>query len=81
LTARHRGHAVPIGAVYAEWSRRFILFHGKGHLQQLGRPKIGQFLEAVARWGISIIAKAGGEYLATPALHPTMRLRRVHLGR
>src|SRR5438552_2790612 len=30
-TARHRGHAEPAVAAFADWSRRFILFHHLRH--------------------------------------------------
>jgi hypothetical protein len=36
---------------YADWSRRFILFHGKRHPAALGAPEVERFLShlAVAR--------------------------------
>jgi hypothetical protein len=33
----------------AAWVRRFILFHGKKHPQEMGRAEIWTFLEHVAR--------------------------------
>src|SRR6266852_3940971 len=48
-TARQRGHAEPSVAAFADWSRRFILFHGKRHPRELGLPEIGQFLESIAQ--------------------------------
>ena len=47
-TARQRGHAEPSVAAFADWSRRFILFHGKRHPGELGLPEIGQFLASIA---------------------------------
>jgi len=37
------------GERYAEWARRFILFHGKRHPCELGSRDIGQFLEHLAK--------------------------------
>src|SRR5262249_2730057 len=37
------------GERYAEWARRFILFHGKRHPRELGLRDIGQFLEHLAK--------------------------------
>lgn len=34
--------------VYVEWVRRFILFHGKRHPEQLGAPEVTQFLDHLA---------------------------------
>ena len=47
-TARERGHAEPSVAAFADWSRRFILFHGKRHPGELGLPEVGQFLASIA---------------------------------
>jgi len=44
-----RGHSASTAAIYVEWSRRYILFHGKRHPRELGRWQIVQFLEQVAR--------------------------------
>src|SRR5437762_9481691 len=48
-TARQRGHSEPAVAAFADWSRRFILFHGKRHPRELGVPEVGQFLESTAQ--------------------------------
>lgn len=37
------------GHRYVEWTRRFILFHGKRHPRELTRSAVGQFLEHVAQ--------------------------------
>jgi hypothetical protein len=34
-TARQRGHPEPTVAAFADWSRRFLLFHGKRHPREL----------------------------------------------
>jgi hypothetical protein len=47
--ARRRGHPEPAVAAFADWSRRYILFHGKRHPRELGLPEVVQFLESVAR--------------------------------
>src|SRR6266516_4199093 len=49
LVARQRGHGEPTVSAFADWCRRFILFHGKRHPQELGLPEVGQFLESVAQ--------------------------------
>jgi hypothetical protein len=47
--ALQRGHRQDTAAAYVEWSRRYILFHGKRHPNQLGQAEIRQFLEQVAQ--------------------------------
>ncbi len=49
LTARQRGHPEQTVTAFADWGRRFILFHGKRHSRELGLPEVVGFLEAVAR--------------------------------
>src|SRR5262245_56545868 len=49
LTARQRGHAEPVVTAFADWSCRFILFHGKRHPRELGLAEVGQFLESIAQ--------------------------------
>jgi site-specific recombinase XerD len=49
LVAWQRGHAASTIAAFADWCRRFILFHNKRHPSEMGLSEIGQFLEAVAR--------------------------------
>src|SRR5262249_11535055 len=46
LAARQAGHPEPAVAAFADWSRRFILFHGKRHPGQLGLADVGRFLES-----------------------------------
>ena len=48
FTARQRGHAEPSVAAFADWSLRFILFHGKRHSREMGLTEVGPFLESVA---------------------------------
>jgi hypothetical protein len=36
-------------AAFADWSLRFILFHGKRHAREMGLTEVGQFLESVAQ--------------------------------
>jgi hypothetical protein len=47
--ARERGHPEPTVAAFANWNRRFLLFHGKRHPRDLGLLEIGQFPDSVAR--------------------------------
>ena len=37
------------GARYADWSLRYVLFHGKRHPREMGMEEIGQFLEHLAK--------------------------------
>jgi integron integrase len=48
-TAQRRGHAEPTLAAFANWVRRYVLFHGKRHPRELGRSDVLHFLEHVAR--------------------------------
>ena len=41
---RDRGYAYQTEKTYLHWIRRFILFHGKRHPQQMGAVHINQFL-------------------------------------
>ena len=47
--ARQRGYPEPTVAAFADWSRRYILFHGKRHPRDLGLPEVVRFLEALAQ--------------------------------
>src|ERR1700720_192773 len=49
LIARQRGHVEPTVAAFADWARRFILFHGKRHPRELGLAEVAQFLEHLAQ--------------------------------
>jgi integron integrase len=49
LVARERGHSAATAGAFVDWSRRFILFHGKRHPRELGLPEVGQFLSAIAQ--------------------------------
>jgi integron integrase len=49
LTARQRGHSEPTVAAFADWSLRFIRFHGLRHPRDMGLTEIGHFLESVAQ--------------------------------
>ena len=47
--ARHRGHPEPTVAAFADWCRKFILFHSKRHPRELGLTEVGRFLDSVAQ--------------------------------
>lgn len=47
--ARRHGHADVAADELVLWCRRFILFHGKQHPQEMGRAEIGIYLEHVAK--------------------------------
>jgi integron integrase len=46
LRARH--YSIRTEAAYADWARRFILFHGKRHPAQMGAPEVAAFLTHLA---------------------------------
>jgi integron integrase len=48
-TARRRGHSDQAVAGFADWCRRFILFHGKRHPREMGLTEVGQFLDSIAQ--------------------------------
>ena len=43
------GHPDTTAGSFVEWSRQFILFHGKRHPRELAVTEVGQFLDHVAR--------------------------------
>ena len=43
------GHPATTAGSFVEWSRQFILFHGKRHPRELSVAEVGQFLDHVAR--------------------------------
>jgi Phage integrase, N-terminal SAM-like domain len=49
LRAQACGHPEITVAAFADWARRFILFHARRHPRELGLPEIGQFLGSIAQ--------------------------------
>jgi integron integrase len=47
--AQQRGYPEPTVAAFADWNRRFILFHGRRHPRDMGLPEVGQFLQSIAQ--------------------------------
>ncbi len=47
--ATRHGHADAGAEEIAAWCRHFILFHGKQHPQEMGRPEVAAFLAHVAK--------------------------------
>jgi integron integrase len=45
---RTRGYVASIRQAYVDWARRYILFHGKRHPQEMGSAEVGAFLEHLA---------------------------------
>jgi integron integrase len=45
---RIKGYSIRTEQAYVDWIRRFILFHGKRHPEQLGEYEIAQFLSDLA---------------------------------
>jgi site-specific recombinase XerD len=41
---RLKGYSIRTEKSYASWIKRFILFHGKRHPQDMGKPEIEAFL-------------------------------------
>ena len=50
---------------YVQWIRRFIVFHGKRHPQELGREAVEAFLTCLA---------VDGKVAAAPRIRRSMRL-------
>jgi integron integrase len=46
---RTRGYVASIRQAYVDWTRRYILFHGKRHPQQMGPAAVGAFLDHLAQ--------------------------------
>jgi hypothetical protein len=45
---RLKHYSIRTEETYVDWSRRFILFHGKRHPRQMGTPEIEAFLTHLA---------------------------------
>lgn len=45
---RTRHYSIRTEEAYADWARRFILFHGKRHPQEMGADEVQQFLSHLA---------------------------------
>ncbi|MBI4911122.1 MAG: integron integrase [Acidobacteria bacterium] len=45
---RLRHYSLRTEEAYADWARRFILFHGRRHPRELGGPEVGAFLTHLA---------------------------------
>ncbi|MSU80452.1 MAG: integron integrase [Gemmataceae bacterium] len=68
------GHVEVWAAESADWCRRFILFHGKRHPNELGLAEIGRFLEHLAKTEKDALraldaARAALEFLYERVLH------------
>jgi hypothetical protein len=46
--AQRYGHTIDAANGMQEWSRRYIVFHGRRHPRELGRADVSRFLEHVA---------------------------------
>jgi integron integrase len=47
--ARQQGATASTASQFVSWVRAFVLFHGKRHPRELGRPALSRFLEHVVR--------------------------------
>jgi hypothetical protein len=45
---RVRHYSLRTETSYVNWIKRFILFHGKRHPQDLGAPEVAEFLSSLA---------------------------------
>jgi site-specific recombinase XerD len=45
---RTRGYSIRTEQAYVDWIRRFILFHGKRHPEEMGKPEVEAFLTHLA---------------------------------
>src|ERR1700733_7305139 len=50
---RLRHYSPRTETAYVAWIRRFIVFHGKRHPQEMGEPEVTAFLSALAHRGVS----------------------------
>src|SRR5712664_4045489 len=45
---RTRHYSIRTEQAYVQWIRRFILFHGKRHPEEMGKEEVSRFLTALA---------------------------------
>ena len=45
---RTRHYSIRTESAYTDWARRFILFHGKRHPQEMGAAEVEAFLTHLA---------------------------------
>ncbi|WP_399697673.1 phage integrase N-terminal SAM-like domain-containing protein [Xenophilus sp.] len=45
---RTRHYSIRTESAYVDWARRFVLFHGKRHPQEMGAPEVEAFLSHLA---------------------------------
>ena len=45
---RLKHYSIRTEQAYVDWIRRYILFHGKRHPQEMGKPEVEQFLSHLA---------------------------------
>ncbi len=45
---RIKHYSIRTEQAYVDWIRRYILFHGKRHPQEMGKPEVEQFLSHLA---------------------------------
>ena len=45
---RIKHYSIRTEQAYVDWIRRYILFHGKRHPQEMGKPEVEQFLSRLA---------------------------------
>lgn len=72
---RAKGYAYPTERTYLHWIRRFILFHGKRHPREMGKPEIEAFLNHLA--AVNSVSPS----TQRTALNALMYLYIKHLGR
>lgn len=48
---RLKGYSIRTEKTYVSWIKRFILFHGKRHPQEMGKPEIEAFLSHLVMKG------------------------------
>jgi len=75
--ARRYGHTDAAAEELVLWCRRFILFHGKKHPQEMGRAEIGIYLEHVAKTEADALRGIEGARRALEFLYGTFLQRQL----
>ena len=58
---RLKHYSIHTEQAYVDWIRRYILFHGKRHPQEMGKPEVEQFLSHLA-----VERNRGGKGVVSP---------------
>ncbi len=76
-SATGHGHAEAAAEGIVGWCRRYILFHGKRHPQEMGRAEVGAYLEHVAKTEKEALRAIAAAHGALEFLYATFLQREV----